>query len=137
MDTQTINSRPLTITDIKPAIAPLSTFDLPSLIRNMRQSATWKNGEINAMILLNSPEKQILLTALHESTEVESFQASDSVTFQILEGEMVFHTRRESLTLKKGESLTLHEKIKYKLITNQETVFLLTISNDITRAAEN
>jgi quercetin dioxygenase-like cupin family protein len=112
----------------RPLNASFRTFDLPALINNMKHSQTWARGELNAMILLKSREKQIVLTALHEGTEINSFQANDSITFQIIEGQLKFHTRKESVTLEKGQLLTVHENIKYSLTSWQETVFLLTIA---------
>jgi quercetin dioxygenase-like cupin family protein len=106
----------------------LLTFDLPVLIAKMKHSNSWLNGDLNAIILLKSPGKQIVLTALHKGTEISSFQAHDSITLQILEGKLKFHTRKESVTLDQGQLLTLHENIKYGLTTREETVFLLTIA---------
>jgi quercetin dioxygenase-like cupin family protein len=105
----------------------LFTFDLPALIENMKNSSAWAEGELNAMILFKRPEKQIVLTALHEGTKIDSFQANDSVTFQIIEGKLKFHTTKESVTLESGQLLALHENIKYSLTSGKETVFLLTI----------
>lgn len=110
-------------------------FDLPSLIANMKQSYKWLSGELKAMILLKNSERQVILTAMHPGTEIESFQANDSVTFEIIEGTLKFHIRKDKITLKKGQLMTLDEKIKYQLTTSEETVFLLTISNGISRAA--
>ncbi len=115
----------------------LLTFDLPALIEMMKNSHDWTNGELNAMILLKRPDKQIVLTALHEGTEIKSFQSNDSVTFQIIEGKLKLHTRKESVILDKGQLLTLQEKIKYSLTTREETVFLLTIANGTLQPAEN
>jgi quercetin dioxygenase-like cupin family protein len=78
-----------------------------------------------------------MLTALHKGTEIDSFQANDSITFQIIEGKLKFHTRRESVILEKGQSLTLHEKIKYSLLTKEETIYLLTISSGTLRPVQN
>jgi quercetin dioxygenase-like cupin family protein len=93
----------------------LFTFDLPALIENMKNSSTWAEGELNAMVLFKRPEKQIVLTALHEGTKIDSYQANDSVTFQIIEGKLKFHTTKESVTLRKGQLLALHENINYSL----------------------
>jgi quercetin dioxygenase-like cupin family protein len=112
-------------------------FNLPSLIATMKQSYTWANGELNALILLKSPEKKIILTALHEGTEISSFQSNDSVTFQIIEGKLRFHIRKDTITLNEGQLMTLDENIKYRLTTQEETVFLLTISNEIKGNAKN
>jgi quercetin dioxygenase-like cupin family protein len=117
--------------------APLQKYDLPTLIVKMKNSYTWAQGELKAMILMKNPYKQIVLTALHEGTAINSFQSNDSITFQIIEGKLKFHTHKESVTLEKGQLLTLHEHIKYNLTTQEETVFLLTIANRILQPAEN
>ena len=115
----------------------LSGFDLPSLIETMKQSYTWANGELNALILLKSPHKQVILTAMHGGTEIKSFQSNDSITFQIIEGKLKFHIRKDTVTLNEGQLMTLNEKIKYSLTTQEETVFLLTISDSIARTSHN
>jgi len=123
--------------DFRSSNCTLLAFDLPSLIATMKQSFTWANGELNALILLKSPEKQIILTAMHAGTEIKSFQSNDSITFEIIEGRLRFHIRKDSITLNKGQLMTLDENIKYRLTTQEETVFLLTISNGTTRVANN
>jgi hypothetical protein len=115
---------------------PSEFYDLPVLIENMKRSQSWAKGDLKNLILLNSPSKQILLTAMHEKTEIDSFQISDSVSFQIIEGELMISTRKESLILKEGQLLTLNEKVKYRLKTNAETVLLLTILNRTANGAE-
>jgi len=129
MEIETLNSNsPFTRDDVS-LNSSLFTFDLPALIESMKHSRTWEKGELNAMILLKSPDKQIVLTALHKGTEINSYQSSDSISLQIIEGKIKFHTHNESVTLDKGQLLTLHEKINYSLTSREETVFLLTIAN--------
>jgi quercetin dioxygenase-like cupin family protein len=101
----------------------------------MKKSDSWSNGELNALILLKSPEKQIILTAMHEGTEIESFQSNESITFQIIEGRLKFHIRKDSVILKEGQLMTLDENINYRLSSQEETVFLLTISDTVKRAS--
>jgi hypothetical protein len=103
------------------------TFDMPKLIQNIKQSHAWVSGELKTLILLRNPEKQILLTAIHEGTEIESFQSKDSITIKIIEGELEFHSGKGNVVLYKGQCLTLRDKIEYTLKTNEETFFLLTI----------
>jgi hypothetical protein len=117
--------------------AKLLNFDLPVLIKKMKRSNSWINGELNTMILLKSRNKQIILTALHEDTMIQSFQSNDSVTLQIIEGRLNFYTRKKSIILNKGHMLTLSEKINYNLTSMEETVFLLTIIKDSLRLVEN
>jgi len=137
MEFETLTVKPaLTVNDLS-LNASLLMFDLPALIEMMKHSNTWAKGEINAMILLKSPGKQIVLTALHEGTEINSFQSDDSVTFQIIEGKLKLYTRKESVILDKGQLMTLHDNIRYRLTSTEETVFLLTIANGTLQPAEN
>jgi quercetin dioxygenase-like cupin family protein len=129
MEIETLRTNLLYTKNRRSTDSKLLAFDLPSLIDKMKKSYTWANGELNAMILLKSPEKQIILTAMHEGTEISSFQSNDSVTLQIIEGKLRFHHGKDTITLYKGQLMTLNDNIKYRLTTEEETVFLLTISN--------
>jgi quercetin dioxygenase-like cupin family protein len=129
METENLRTCPSFLKDGRSLNTLLPESDLDTLIENIKHSQTWAKGELNAIILLKNPDKQIILTALHEGTEINSFQSNDSVSFQIIEGKMKFHTRKESINLYQGQLLTLHENIKYTLTTMEETVFLLTVSN--------
>jgi len=106
---------------------PLNTFEIPVLIKGMKQSSSWENGELNSIILLRSPGRKIVLTALHEGTEIVSFQTGDPVTIQVVEGKLKFQNQEESVTLLKNQLLTITEKMKFRLTSLEETVFLLTI----------
>ena len=86
---------------------------------------------------MKGPDEQIILAAMHEGTEIESFQSNASVSFQIIEGKLRFHILKDSVTIQKDQLMTLNEHIKYRLTTREETIFLLTISNGSTRAASN
>jgi hypothetical protein len=103
------------------------TFDMPKLIEKMKLSHTWINGELKTMILLRNPDKQILLTAIHEGTEIDSFQSKDSITIEIIEGELEFYSGKGNIVLYNGQCLTLRDNIEYNLTAKEETFFLLTI----------
>ncbi len=115
----------------------LLIFDFPTLIDKIKHKNAWANGDLDTIILVKTPTKQIVLTALHGGTEIKSFQSNESINFQIIEGRMRFHTRKESVNLDKGQLLTLQEKIKYRLTTDEETVLLLTITSSAIQLSEN
>jgi hypothetical protein len=115
----------------------LLAFDLPVLIEKLKSSRTWAHGELNAKILLRSTGKQILLTALHEGTEIQSYQSGESVSLQIIEGCLMFKTNKEYVKLVKGQLFTLYEKVDYCLTSAEDTVFLLTIANSPVSHLEN
>lgn len=104
--------------------------DLPDLIEKMKDSNPWKKGEMTSKVLLNIPGRQIVLTAMHEDTEIDSSQTSDSVTFRIVEGKVYFKTRKESAFIIKGQMLTLYEHVDYNLTAREDTILLLTIIKD-------
>ena len=90
------------------------------------------------MILLKDNKKNIVLVALHEGTEVVSYQSNNSITFQIIEGSLEFNTQKTSASLGMGQVLTLNDKVKYRLTASKETVLLLSIAkDDRTRSALN
>lgn len=104
-----------------------SAFDIPAIIEDLKHGQNWISGEISTVLLLNSPSLKVLLTLIHEETEVVSYQANDSITFQVLEGSLCIHIRDESIVLHEGELLTLDENIKYSFDSIEETAFLLTL----------
>jgi quercetin dioxygenase-like cupin family protein len=137
METVTLNARSALSDSLRSQNPSSFTFDLPTLIENLKNSHSWANGDLNSIILLKTSDKKIMLAAVHKGTEIDSFQADDSITFQIIEGKLKFHTRKRSVILEKGQSLTLHEKIKYRLLTREETVYLLTIESGTFRSVQN
>jgi len=107
----------------------LANFDLPALVEDIKDTINWEQGEMDAMVLLKSPDKKVILTALPRNTEIDSFQSNDSITVQVIEGKLRFHTRKVSVLLGRGQLLTLHQNIKYSMTTfGIKTIFLLTIS---------
>jgi hypothetical protein len=106
----------------------LHNFDLERLIGNMKHDKKWKNGEMNKMILIRSPIKEVLLVMLHENTEVISHQVNDSIAFQVIEGKLNLHFLNESVTLISGELMKLNAKTGYRIDSIDESSFLMTLS---------
>jgi len=129
MEIDTLNIKTLNIRDKRVANTSLFPYDLPHLIKKLKESPGWNNGELAASILLKSPDKQIVLTVLHDDTKIKSFQPGDSITFQLIEGKMKFHSQEKTIILESGQIMTLYNKIKFCLTTHaEESAFLLTIN---------
>ena len=107
------------------------TLDLQSIIESMKHNDSWAQGELNSVILLKRPDKQIVLTTMHEGTEIKFFPLNDSLSFKIIEGKIKLLTHQETFTLRKGQLLKYHTNNTLILTTIEETVLLLTISNGI------
>ncbi|HDR52066.1 MAG TPA: hypothetical protein ENN90_10695 [Mariniphaga anaerophila] len=96
----------------------------------MKHKPTLFKGDLHAMVLLNRPDKQIVLTTFDKGTEINSFQSKELMILQVICGKLNFHTHEKSLTLSQGELFTLHKKEPYILTTSERTVFLLTLISD-------
>jgi hypothetical protein len=103
------------------------SINLPALIENMKHEKRWKKGKLSSMILIKTPCKKVVLTLAPEGTEISSFQANDSATFQISEGRLVFYFENEYVYLNSNEILTINKKIDYSFYSIVDTAFLITI----------
>jgi len=74
------------------------TPDLQTIIENMKHNESWAQGELNSVILLKSPDKQIVLTTMQEGTEIKFFPLHDTITFKIIEGKIKLLTHQENVT---------------------------------------
>ncbi len=118
-------------------IALLRTFNLPTLIEKTKQKMTWSKDKLHSMVLLNRPDKKIVLTSFDEGTEIDSFQSNDSLTLQVIQGKLKFNSRKKSTTLNQGQFFTLYEKTYYRLTTSEKTVFLITLLTGKRQQSEN
>ena len=109
--------------------ASLNSSDLGVMISHLKEESSWAEGELKSAILLKSPSKKILLTVLHAGTVISSFQADDSITFQVIEGMLNLHFKNESFTLNKGEVLIMKEKLKYEIDTQEDSALLMILAS--------
>ena len=107
-----------------------ATFDIPTILERLKHEENWQKGELNSVILLKSPTIRVLLTLLHEDTEVIFYMSNDSATFEVVEGSLIMNIKNEFIVLNEGEILTIDEKIKYSFHTVEETAFLLTLVSE-------
>jgi quercetin dioxygenase-like cupin family protein len=109
--------------------APLLTFDMPEVMEMMKQKDGWKTGERNVITFLKDPCMKIVLIALQGQSEINFHQSGNLVSVRLIEGEVNFQTKEQSVMLKKGNLLTFHANLRHTLIAIEESVFLLTIAD--------
>jgi len=107
--------------------APKVKSGIPALIENIKKSNAWKHGELYSLILLRSPGKKIVLTALHEGTEIITLKTDDSVNLHVIEGKLKFQSMHESVILSEDQVFTINGGNKFSFTSLEETVFILTI----------
>ena len=108
--------------------APLVTIDLSRFITQIKEEEQWKKSDRNAITIFKSLVMRIVLIALHKDAEMNKHTAAGTISVQVVEGEMLFTTDDQTITLCSGQMLVLHEGIAHSVLAKKETVFLLTIS---------
>jgi quercetin dioxygenase-like cupin family protein len=108
--------------------AALLCFELTEATEKLKQEDTWKMGERTAITLMKSTFMRIVLIAMHGQSEINFHQSGNVISVQLLQGKVNFQTASESVMLKKGSLITIHEDTKHTLIAIEESVFLLTIA---------
>lgn len=106
------------------SLVPIKLYRLvDGLKRNLLES----RNNLNSIVLSNRQDKKTVLMAVNEAVEVESVQADDSVTIQLIEGKVRFKANKQLVVLMKGQLLKVSEKTPYSLTSIEQSVILLTI----------
>lgn len=108
--------------------APMVTINLSLHIAQIREEEQWKNSDRNAITIFKSMVMRIVLIALHKGAEMKKHTAAGTISLQVIEGEIMFTTDEQSITLSSGQMLVLHECIPHSVLAKAETVFLLTLT---------
>lgn len=127
METETLNRQTSYIRNKRVVKSSFSPHDFPEIIKNMKNTPDWKKGNLVSEVLLKNPYKQIVLTLLHDNTEVLFSQPGNSVTFQILEGKIKFRTSKKTFILNNGHLLAFHDNNKFSITSLEKSAFLLTL----------
>lgn len=108
--------------------AALVTIDLGLFIKQIREEEQWEKSDRNAITIFKSLLMCIVLIALRKGAEMKKHTAAGTISVQVIEGEMLFTTDEQTVTLCSGQMLVLHEGIPHSVLAKAETVFLLTLS---------
>lgn len=108
--------------------APLVTIDIPGFMEQIKKESAWLNGPRNAITVFKSERLRLVLIALHNGAGLPTHTADGTISVQVLEGRILFGTAEESIQLKKGQMVTLHERIPHSVLALEESIFLLTLA---------
>lgn len=109
--------------------APLVSMNIPDFVRQIKTEAAWKKNDRNAITIYKTEGMRIVLIALHEDAVIATHTANGVISVQVLDGEIVFNTDRQSAVLKKGEMIALHKGEPHSVAAAKESVFLLTLAS--------
>ncbi|MEP7236795.1 MAG: cupin domain-containing protein [Ferruginibacter sp.] len=108
--------------------AALVTLDMDHFIKQIRNEQTWLDSDRNAITVFKSMAMRLVLIALHKGAEMKKHTAAATISVQVIEGEILFTTDEQTITLTSGKMLLLHEGISHSVVAAKETVFLLTLT---------
>ena len=106
----------------------LNVFNLSSELKEMKQDESWNKHGRSSRTLHKLGAMRLVLNAMKAGTEIKTHHANGPISVHCIEGKLKFNTEVRSVTLQKGEMLTLEELIKHSVEAVEETTFLLTIS---------
>lgn len=110
--------------------APLVHLDLHSFKQQIKSEEGWSNNDRNSITIFKTEEMRIVMIALHQDAEMKKHTAPGVISVQVLEGQITFRTEQQSEILNPGQMVTLHAGIPHHVFANQESVFLLTLTNN-------
>jgi quercetin dioxygenase-like cupin family protein len=120
----------------RPLDAPLLTFDIPTLLSQIKREDSWPKGARNGMTLFKEQALRVVLVAMHAGTVIPSHRAESPISLQVIEGTIKFSTEAQTLTLSTGQLLTLQAGIPHTVEAVEEAAFLLTLATETPHPGE-
>jgi len=108
--------------------ARLVEIDLNKFIAELKQETTWADSDRNSITVFKSDTTTIVLIGMRENAELKEHTAIGNITVQVLEGEINFFAEQQTLSLLKGQMITLEANIPHSVAAVKESFFLLTLS---------
>ena len=115
---------------------PVMTLDLPAILGNMKQEASWQTGRRNAMTLVKQPVFRVVLVTLQAGAEIGAHETEGPVTVQALEGRLAIEVGAEQFALSAGQLLILRSGLRHGIRAQDEAAFLLTLTAEALHPAE-
>ena|SRR5438552_5148129 len=108
--------------------APLATFDIPSLLSQMRREDTWRAARRNAVTLVKGRGPRVVLVAMHGGSTIAWNRTKRPVVLQVIAGRVRLIARARASTLEAGCVALLQEGDAPGLEALQDSSLLLVTS---------
>ena len=116
--------------------APLMTFDLATMIAEMKGEPTWETANRNAITLLKDHRLRLVLVVMHAGTVIPPHTAAGPITVQALQGHLTFSVESHDVPLSPGTLLTLEAGTPHRVEAIEDCAFLLTVGAEATHPVE-
>jgi hypothetical protein len=105
----------------------LISINLSDIMKNLKSCLPYSKMTVLAVPLLNEPDRKIIISAAPENSDIEFPPSANSVILQVIEGVLIFRTRKELVTLNPGMILTVNEKKPFRIKAVENALFLVTL----------
>jgi len=107
--------------------APSLQIDLAAFTRQIRSEDAWHKSDRNSITVFKTDNIRIVLGGLHKDAEMLPRKAEGTMNIQVLEGSLAVTTDELDATLTPGNMIAIHKDSNYRVIANEESIYLLTI----------
>lgn len=107
--------------------APLVEIDLNKFIAQLKQETTWADSDRNSITVFKSDDMTIVLIGMHAKAELKTHTAKGHISVQVLDGEIKFTAEQQTVSMEKGQMISLRENIPHSVLAIKESFFLLTM----------
>lgn len=112
----------------RPLDRPLSAFEVPKTLADLRAEKEFSRDGHNAIILHKEDSLKVVVVAMRSGYCIKSHRAQAPITVQVLEGSMRFSSEDGSLVLRQGQLLVLHAGVAHDVKAMEDAAFLLTLA---------
>ena len=107
--------------------ASLVEIDLNKFIAQLKQETTWADSDRNSITVFKSDNMTIVLIGMHANAELNTHVAKGHINVQVLEGDIKFTAEEQTVSMEKGQMVSLQENIPHSVLAIKESFFLLTM----------
>jgi len=107
--------------------ASLVEIDLNKFIAQLKQETTWADSYRNSITVFKSDDMTIVLIGMHAKAELKTHTAKGHISIQVLDGEIKFTAEQQTVSIEKGQMISLLENIPHSVLAIKESFFLLTM----------
>ncbi len=123
------NATPQRPEGARPLDAAIIPISIPKYIEQLKQEDAYhKNGK-NAITIFKSAAVTITIIALkaEETIHPGSEENEAIMSLQLINGDLLFESLGNEITLKNGELITLHQQLSFKARATIDSICLLTM----------
>lgn len=109
--------------------APSLVIDMEAFIRQIKGENAWAKSDRNSITVFKTDDMRLVLGGLHKGAEMLPHKAEGITCIQVLDGVLEVTTDELDATLEKGLMVAVHKGCNYRVVAQEESFYLLTVSN--------